>query len=659
MTPAPRLACEECKRRKIRCNKDSPCSACKTAGLACHTVQRARLPRGKSGKARYQNNMLETRVARIEQLLAQQAETSKISVSIPSFDMPPSITSKSDKAVHTNGSKITSFIANDFWKELSDEVHGLRETLEGSDNEGEDAIRADDAAPDHTSTTLGTGAMLFQRTVDTQKYPSAFSTDIQRRLLELYRIRVDNVYKILHWPTIISTIETDLELTPSFQALKFSINFMAICSITDEEAIHFGLGPRLQLLQRQRGVLESTLACSSLLQNPDLTILQAFVIFLIGLRTCLSGAYTWTLVAVAVRVATALKLGLETTECYTRFDLELRRRLLFAIGILDTHSSLDRGTIPILPSASFLHPPLNINDFDMSPRNNMPIASSSGRTDMSHTAMVYEAMICQRRFYELSGSTVDPWGSWSTKLEVLARFELYVSRTTSHIDDFSSPLEKFQKISGDKILVSLQLILRRPPYKQTRNVIPPWDNFDVLVEATNVLEHHLQPMSDDLKLWAWKNWVQWHALAVVLAELLVRPKGALSERAYAVATKSFHYYARVVADSDSGMLWRPIAKLMRQAQRVRQSASLQAEVTTSHPFDATQQGTNNAIEPVDKSMFQATDNFDFDDWNNIANSSDMCTNPGDASNSETKQDRDSATWLAWDAFLQDLDIPDV
>jgi hypothetical protein len=73
MDPPPRLACQQCKQRKIRCDKGAPCSACKNAGRNCHTVQRARLPRGKSAKARSQNKMLETRLSRIEDLLEQQA----------------------------------------------------------------------------------------------------------------------------------------------------------------------------------------------------------------------------------------------------------------------------------------------------------------------------------------------------------------------------------------------------------------------------------------------------------------------------------------------------------------------------------------------------------------------------------------------------------
>jgi hypothetical protein len=77
MDPAPRLACQQCKQRKLRCDKGSPCNACRAAGLVCQVVQRARLPRGKSahgGKKQMQKQSLETRLKQLEALLDQHTK---------------------------------------------------------------------------------------------------------------------------------------------------------------------------------------------------------------------------------------------------------------------------------------------------------------------------------------------------------------------------------------------------------------------------------------------------------------------------------------------------------------------------------------------------------------------------------------------------------
>jgi len=69
MDEKPKLSCVQCKRRKIKCDKFHPCSACRTAGLSCEIVQRERLPRGRTAKVQKKSSQLETRVARIEKLL--------------------------------------------------------------------------------------------------------------------------------------------------------------------------------------------------------------------------------------------------------------------------------------------------------------------------------------------------------------------------------------------------------------------------------------------------------------------------------------------------------------------------------------------------------------------------------------------------------------
>jgi hypothetical protein len=81
MDPVPLLACEQCKRRKLRCDKRSPCTACTTACLDCRTVQRARLPRGKTANARKNRQSIEGRLERIEALLErQQGKVSDVSL---------------------------------------------------------------------------------------------------------------------------------------------------------------------------------------------------------------------------------------------------------------------------------------------------------------------------------------------------------------------------------------------------------------------------------------------------------------------------------------------------------------------------------------------------------------------------------------------------
>jgi hypothetical protein len=282
MDPAPRLACEQCKKRKIRCSKGSPCSACKNADLQCHTVQRARLPRGKSGKARTHNAMLESRVVRIEDLLARRDEV--LDTSCLSAEKSNDCYERTTSGYNSRG-KAKSFVAPDFWTELAEEVHGLRETLENSEDENRDQDQKNQLAHDRSN---GAGAILFQHTNQrTTAEIEPPSSETGRILLETYRQRVDSVYKVLHWPTVLSLVELhhkrplDSSRVHSVQVLEWSIYFMAVCSITEKESKEMGLGGRSAVLRTYRSLVEDLLAKSSLLQSPDLVLLQAFVIYLV------------------------------------------------------------------------------------------------------------------------------------------------------------------------------------------------------------------------------------------------------------------------------------------------------------------------------------------------------------------------------------------
>jgi hypothetical protein len=136
--------------------------------------------------------------------------------------------------------------------------------------------------------------------------------------------------------------------------------------------------------------------------------------------------------------------------------------------------------------------------------------------------------------------------------------------------------------------MTAHLLLRRPPYKQEGQFSPPRDGFDILGTATEVLVRDMRLRIPDLAQWAWKSWVKWYALAIVLAELCVRPDGPQSDKAFAVAHDAYQLYAPRIADSDSGMLWKPIDKLMRRVQGLRATSKLDTQsihtYTPSAPF---------------------------------------------------------------------------
>lgn len=128
--PVP-LSCEQCRRRKTKCDKAAPCSACKNAGIACNAIQRARLPRGRSGKVQNKNAMLNARVAHMEQLVKKLEVRSLRSAwtlvcwclnqsqinYIKPLEGVPTLELQSQSATQSD-----NFLARDFWTSISQQV---------------------------------------------------------------------------------------------------------------------------------------------------------------------------------------------------------------------------------------------------------------------------------------------------------------------------------------------------------------------------------------------------------------------------------------------------------------------------------------------------------------------------------------------------------
>jgi hypothetical protein len=92
--------------------------------------------------------------------------------------------------------------------------------------------------------------------------------------------------------------------------------------------------------------------------------------------------------------------------------------------------------------------------------------------------------------------------------------------------------------------------------------------------ATEVLERSKSKRSwFQFAQWAWYKWVKWFALAVVLAELC-KARGSFADRAWFVAQQFFDDYATIVADTKSGLLWKPIAKLMQRTRSLRAAQNI-------------------------------------------------------------------------------------
>lgn len=175
------------------------------------------------------------------------------------------------------------FIAPEFWSSLAKNVEGLRDVLEESeDKEYEDSTTNHAPHGPADTSALCTEFLLGQIDFVEESQPPRLPVTSRKIPVDLFRYRVDTVYKFLHWPSVVEKIEHEHSqdvLPPS--CLESGTYFMAFCSITDREAEDMGLGKRPAMLRTWRTVVESRLACSGFMEFPTIDRLQVFVTHLV------------------------------------------------------------------------------------------------------------------------------------------------------------------------------------------------------------------------------------------------------------------------------------------------------------------------------------------------------------------------------------------
>ena len=134
------------------------------------------------------------------------------------------------------------------------------------------------------------GSPLFRidTSIDEQNHPELPSLEARNLLLRTYKEQVDPLFKATFWPATSRAIEKQHkngyhgESSPSLQALEVAVYYLSACS-TDAESVQAdAMSDKHQLVSSLRRAVEMLFNKAKLLQQPDLTLLQAFVIYLVS-----------------------------------------------------------------------------------------------------------------------------------------------------------------------------------------------------------------------------------------------------------------------------------------------------------------------------------------------------------------------------------------
>ncbi|GAD92712.1 C6 transcription factor, putative [Paecilomyces variotii No. 5] len=614
-------SCITCRRRKVRCSKRDPCSNCVKAGIECVFPGPGRAPRKPK---RPQDAELLARLRRLEGVVESLGANPNEPINAPvSFNDPPAPTSdgqskesparegrtcapfmdRDPKALlphdteHEFGRLVidegkSRYVSNRFWASLGDEIEEMQDILDPSSGEEEDY-----PSPEDSTNSGAHDGFLFGYASLAHTLRNYYPTPTQLFVLwKFYQENVAPLITILHQPSlrmIIVEASANAELLDkNTEALLFSVYFSAVISMTPQQCTSQLGEDRDVLLHRYRFAVEQSLARAGLLNSQNLMLLQAAVLFLICVRRHDDTRFVWTMTAVVLRLAQGLGLHRDGTNFGLKpFETEMRRRLWWHIVLLDVRSSEDHGTDPQVHEAFFdTRLPLNINDDDISPDMTDPPEERLGGTEMTFTLVRCEVNATVRRL-----SYIPPGVRGVAREPTIEEREALVEALSKRLEeryirhcDMNVPLFWVCATIARLIIAKLWLVVHHPLVKRdTRRSLPMETRDRLFATSIEVIEFaRLMANNENTSKWSWlfRTYIQWHAIAFILAELCVRPPCPGVDRAW-TAVNSVYREWEAEATQKKGMLWRPLSRLMRRATafRAQQQELLRAQFGQNPP----------------------------------------------------------------------------
>ncbi|GAD92622.1 hypothetical protein PVAR5_1215 [Paecilomyces variotii No. 5] len=629
--PAPRLrSCITCRSRKVRCDKQSPCSNCRRAKIPCvlpltdqsprwarrlerstnHvTTQDQRTPQGVGPVIEKVKDRLRTLENLVKELSNQLDEARAVADSAGSgssgvnsagsapqgYDAqqpdPVSINISSahkqfGRMVLQDGNR-TRYVSSGFWSRINDELDELK--MDVYDLAGDGFENSESESPGNISSVQGPertpserNAFLFRHNPSLSAPNLAEFRPLPSQVPFLLDVFVENVNRVaglVHMPTVTKIIRDwrasgMTQLTPSNEALMFSMYYAAIVSMDEDDVVaNFGARKSDVSLKYRLG-LETALARADFLNAPDLVLVQAFALFLSIARRDDTPRSIWMLTGLLIRMAHYLGLQRDGShfEHLTPFEIEMRRRVWWLVCALDARASEDQGTDLTITYGSFdTKVPLNINHADIDPESKEIPEERSGMTDMTFAHISAGMSIMSRKIVAagLGHSTTDLKDQTRRLNKIYQEFEqTYLHRSINITDIIYWVAATIARLVMAKLtlIIFLPLLFSSPNEDfsdEIRNTL--------LSSAIEVAEYnHALNSEQACRQWRWvyQTYTHWYSIVYLMIEISRRPWSPIVERAWVALHSRWLIPAQAQTDQNS-RTWFPLRRLMNKGRNHR------------------------------------------------------------------------------------------
>ncbi|KAJ5357487.1 hypothetical protein N7541_004645 [Penicillium brevicompactum] len=518
------FSCVVCHKRKVKCDRKEPCSNCAKASVEC--VYRAPPPRRKRGLE--PNGDVSQQPAKS---LKRNAEPSRIT---PTTHRSPDGEERAGPERNGSGRMIMKdgnsiYLENNLWTSVSNELPNASDVLgDVSDTDSDDLAQDvdDEYAILSPSTT---------RKVLAELHPTPL------HIFKLWQAFLENVNpltKVIHVPTLQQQILEAMSDLPraskELEALMFAIYCIALVSMEQSDVEKsFGESKKVLLSKYKKGA-QQAFKNAALLRTSSLTVLQAFMLYLLCMRAFSDPHTIWTLCGIATRIAQRIGVHRDgSNHGLSVFETEMRRRVWFQLMIIDATSAQFCGVASsTVPTSIDIQPPMNANDSDLDPRMTEPACEKQGPTEMIFVLARSGLGQWLRRLSStgVSGDNTGPWANLSSssmplheKDKTIDELEEFMESRFLRYCDKSIPLHMVTRLMARSAVHYTRLMAHHPRQYRDQNIrISPAEKniiFESALKMTKYADHAQNNPVVRRFSWHTVNHMPWDAIIFMLSEL--------------------------------------------------------------------------------------------------------------------------------------------
>ncbi|EPE29783.1 Zn2/Cys6 DNA-binding protein [Glarea lozoyensis ATCC 20868] len=609
-TPASKItrghSCVLCQQRKVRCDRQKPCSNCVKARVECiasiPTLARRRRQKTSEtdvmGKLKRYEQLLKTHGVKIdedEEGSRPSEEPTKATCEVFQPQPPRSwddrttigLTAPRPPNAETGTLFIhkeeAHYVENTLWENLKEEIADTKDDVTDHSS-SEDESNEGELYPEAELFLLG--HMIPSRKL-TEAHPQPVHIF---RLWQTFLNNVNPLITMFHAPTVQQLIldaAANLKtVSRPVEALMFSIYLLAVTSLEDSACESMFGESQASLIRKYSRATHQALVNSKFLKSLNLYTLQAYVYYLLGVRKYYDAHSIWVLTGSAVRIAQRLGLHRDGSRWkISVFDAEMRRRTWWTIIFLDGHASKLAGAgFPSWLINFDTKIPLNLSDSDLNPEMKILPEEKVGATEMMFSCMRYEVAAAIRRAGAFATDGIGTVFDKHSDASLIGKKDAAIDELDKTFKekylkycDPSIPLHIVIKHMASSVIASMRLMAHHPRQYPDKGASMPQSERDMLFQLS-ITELEIDNLGYTIKairgfVWQISQYFQEDGFIFLLGELRVRLTGEDVDRAWRLVKATYEYHTDMI-DNMKNPLYVAIGNLCLKAWRRREEAGL-------------------------------------------------------------------------------------